>query len=87
MEFGRHLNIDGIDFSLPPDPAMTKRVLESVEGPGGALQIYVGGTGWGQTEWLGKVYPRGAKPKDVVGDGRLRGRPGSCFMSWGSVQL
>ncbi|HUB62438.1 MAG TPA: DUF72 domain-containing protein [Puia sp.] len=50
---------------------MTERVLQSVRGVEAgddmALRVYVGGTGWGQTNWLGKVYPRGTKPKDFLG--------------------
>ena len=80
MEFGRVKKIDNIIFSLPPDPVMTQRVLQSIRdrdaGLSGrdaslgdrnaALRVYVGGTGWGQVGWLGKVYPRGTKPKDFL---------------------
>lgn len=88
MEFGRVQKIENINFSLPSDPVMTRRVLErarkcaeaSQPGEGGAvrdgggeatwrgsvdpLRVYVGGTGWGQARWVGKVYPRGTRPKD-----------------------
>jgi uncharacterized protein YecE (DUF72 family) len=60
--------------------AMEDRIVQSGSGDGsrdGAgdgwrsagqpLRVYVGGTGWGQTRWIGKVYPRGAKPKDLLG--------------------
>jgi uncharacterized protein YecE (DUF72 family) len=30
------------------------------------LRFYVGGTGWGQPHWVGKVYPMGTKPKDFL---------------------
>lgn len=46
---------------------MTARVLGSVRDRDAPLCCYVGGTGWGQTKWLGKVYPRGTKPKDFLG--------------------
>jgi uncharacterized protein YecE (DUF72 family) len=67
MEFGRVQKVDGINFSLPPDPVMTQRVLESTGEGGDPLRVYVGGTGWGQAQWVGKVYPRGTKPKDFLG--------------------
>ena len=77
MEFGRVQKIDNIIFSLPADPVMTDRVLQAVrerdpvvrDGDAvqrAALRVYVGGTGWGQAKWLGKVYPRGTKPKDFL---------------------
>jgi uncharacterized protein YecE (DUF72 family) len=66
MEFGRVQKIDNIIFSLPQDPAMTQRVLGSTRKDGAPLQVYVGGTSWGQTRWLGKVYPQGTKPKDFL---------------------
>jgi uncharacterized protein YecE (DUF72 family) len=67
MEFGRVQKVDHIIFSLPPDPVMTERVLGSTRDRDVPLRCYVGGTGWGQTKWLGKVYPRGTKPKDFLG--------------------
>ena len=66
MEFGRVQKIDNIDFSLPPDPAMTQRVLDATRKDNAPLRVYVGGTSWGQTRWLGKVYPRGTKPTDFL---------------------
>jgi uncharacterized protein YecE (DUF72 family) len=67
MEFGRVQKIDNIIFSLPPDPAMTQRVLKSAPEKDTPLRVYVGGTSWGQTGWLGKVYPRGTRPRDFLG--------------------
>ncbi len=45
---------------------MTERVLRSIQDRDVPLRCYVGGTGWGQTQWVGKVYPRGTKPKDFL---------------------
>ncbi len=45
---------------------MTERVLGSVRDRDTSPCCYVGGTGWGQTKWLGKVYPRGTQPKDFL---------------------
>ena len=77
MEFGRTKHIEKIDFSLPLDAVMTGQVLAQVMGkaaredPGlfedpDPFRCYVGGTGWGQPNWIGKVYPRGTKPKDFL---------------------
>jgi uncharacterized protein YecE (DUF72 family) len=35
--------------------------------PIGSLRVYVGGTEWGRTSWVGRAYPLGAKPKDFLG--------------------
>lgn len=45
---------------------MTERVLGSVRDRDMSPCCYVGGTGWGQTKWLGKVYPLGTRPKDFL---------------------
>ena len=67
MEFGRIPHIEKIDFSLPVDAVMTEQVLgQSIRGSLAPLRCYVGGTGWGQPNWIGKVYPRGTKPKDFL---------------------
>ena len=67
MEFGRIQHIDKIDFSLPADAVMTEQVLgQAVRDNLVPLRCYVGGTGWGQPNWIGKVYPRGTKPKDFL---------------------
>ncbi|HXB05907.1 MAG TPA: DUF72 domain-containing protein [Puia sp.] len=67
MEFGKVQHIDNIDLSLPPDDPVTGRLWEqlapAVKRP---LQVHVGGTEWGRSSWLGRVYPRGTKPKDFL---------------------
>ncbi len=65
MEFGRLpiTEIDKIDFTLPPDPALNAKVLpgKSVGG-----KLYVGMPRWGRTEWVGKIYPQRTKEKDFL---------------------
>jgi len=67
MEFGKVQYIDNIDFTLPPDDPVTERLWQrltpAVREP---LRVYVGGTEWGRTSWVGRAYPRGAKPKDYL---------------------
>lgn len=58
MDFGRVDTIEGIDFTLPPDHADTRKVLASAaEGP---LMVYVGCAKWNKNELRG-FYPRGTK--------------------------
>jgi uncharacterized protein YecE (DUF72 family) len=67
MEFGRIPHIEKIDFSLPADAVMTEQVLgQALRDNLAPLRCYVGGTGWGQPNWIGKAYPRGTKPKDFL---------------------
>lgn len=67
MKFGKLENIEGVDFSLPPDHPDTLHVLqEGRRPPGTQLHIYMGCTGWGNQEWVGKWYPTGAKSGDFL---------------------
>lgn len=67
MEFGRLETdeLDGVDFSLPPDPAATDRVLASSTRTAGAT-IYVGCAKWGRKDWVGKIYPEKTKESDFL---------------------
>lgn len=68
MDFGRVDNPDEIDFSLPPDDRLTEDLFNSLKGrENHPLQLYIGCTSWGRKDWIGKVYPRGAKDKDLLG--------------------
>ncbi|HEV2480423.1 MAG TPA: DUF72 domain-containing protein [Puia sp.] len=74
MEFGKVQYIDNINFSLPPDDPVTELLWERLTHlPREPLRVYVGGTEWGRTSWLGRAYPLGTKPKD--------------FLSWYSRQF
>jgi uncharacterized protein YecE (DUF72 family) len=57
MEFG-HIeeNINDIDFTLSSDAGRNKRVLATA-GTTGELEVYVGGSKWGEKTWVGKIYP------------------------------
>ncbi len=60
MEFGRvaENKLDGIDFSLPAEPAANKLVLGN---PKENPIVYVGCAKWGRKEWVGKIYPKRTK--------------------------
>jgi len=79
MEFGKVQYIDNINFTLPPDDPVTEQLWErlasaapafSASGPPPlspqSLQVYVGGTEWGRSSWLGRVYPQGTRPGDFL---------------------
>ena len=62
MEFGRMPaeELNGIDFSLPAEPAFNKTVLKGK--PAKNPKIYLGCAKWGRTEWVGKfIHPKQKK--------------------------
>ena len=76
MEFGKVQYIDNINFTLPPDDPVTEQLWQRLAASSPAsqtspaprlpLQVFVGGTEWGRTSWLGRAYPQGTKPKDFL---------------------
>lgn len=58
MEFGRADNetLNDIDFSLPPDTAMTSSTLNGDQADG-EFKVYVGAARWADKTWIGKIYP------------------------------
>ncbi len=66
MDFGKVRNIKNIHFSLPNDSPETLRVLTGLPQREGLPHVYIGCTGWSMKEWIGKVYPKNAKPQDYL---------------------
>ena len=66
MKFGKLTNIENVDFSLPPDAKVTQITFDSFEKKDASTTIYIGCTGWGMKEWVGKVYPPKTQPKDFL---------------------
>lgn len=66
MEFGRvaETELDGINFSLPPEPSFNKQVLTGKRAK--EPRVYLGCAKWGRTEWVGKIYPPKTKEKDFL---------------------
>jgi uncharacterized protein YecE (DUF72 family) len=66
MDFGRvpEGDLNSIDFSLAAEPAFNKAILKGkrIKDP----KVYIGCAKWGRTEWVGKIYPPGAKEKDFL---------------------
>ncbi|MEM7039838.1 MAG: DUF72 domain-containing protein, partial [Bacteroidota bacterium] len=67
MKFGKLPDIQGIDFLLPPDPPRTTRVLaEKPLESSKSAKIFLGATGWGNKEWVGKWYPPKTPARDFL---------------------
>jgi len=67
MEFGKLPDIEGIDFSLPPDDPMNDGLWQRLSAqPRLPARLHVGCTQWGRADWVGKVYPKGTKQKDFL---------------------
>jgi len=66
MDFGRvpEDELNKIDFSLPAEPVFNRSVLTGK--PAKSPKVYIGCAKWGRTEWVGKIYPPGAKEKDFL---------------------
>lgn len=69
MEFGKVAlpYLANIDFSLPPDPELTKATL-STSKRHGPLQVYVGCSSWGQKVWKGNLFPAKLKDADFLAE-------------------
>ena len=67
MNFGKLPDISRVDFTLPSDHERTSRVLAATgKYADSQPRIYIGATGWGNKEWLGKWYPARTKPIDFL---------------------
>ncbi len=67
MEFGKVQRIDNIDFTLPPDDAVTEQLWTRLSNVSRQpLRVHVGGTEWGRSSWVGRAYPLGIKSKDFL---------------------
>ncbi len=66
MKFGKLYDVKGVDFSLPPDPIQTERVLARYKDSSRQTKIFLGATGWGNKEWLGKWYPSRTKQNEFL---------------------
>ncbi|UZR94035.1 DUF72 domain-containing protein [Chondrinema litorale] len=72
MKFGKLLDLNEADFSFPEVPQETKAFFErlsksDVSGEEKQLcEIQIGCPAWSCKEWIGKIYPVGAKSKDFL---------------------
>jgi uncharacterized protein YecE (DUF72 family) len=65
LDFGRLPSIDHVDFTLPADFAGNKILLNS-KSQNVPFNLFVGCPVWGEKEWLGTIYPKNAKEKDLL---------------------
>ncbi len=67
MEFGKVPAdvLERINFTLPPDPAVTTEVLKT-SGQKKKTEFHVGCAKWGRKDWIGKLYPPGTQEKDFL---------------------
>lgn len=65
MEFGKVTaqELEQADFTLPQDPEVNNEVLQAFDGE---TEFYIGCAKWGRKDWVGKLYPKGTKPKDFL---------------------
>ena len=65
MKFGKLPDISLVDFSFPNDAPFNASALGKLA-PLEKVPFYIGCTGWSMKEWVGKVYPKKAKPKEYL---------------------
>lgn len=67
MDFGRVPNVDVVDFSMPPDHALTNQLFKDLKKKKkGKPEIYIGCAKWGRKDWIGKLYPPKTKEADFL---------------------
>lgn len=64
MEFGKLDNIEHVDWTLPPDDKKSLSFLANLKAE--KPQYYLGTPSWGSRSWLGKIYPKDAKPNEFL---------------------
>lgn len=62
MKFGKISNLENIDFSLPEEPQSNSKIFNKKY----KTKVFIGAPGWGRADWVGKIYPKGTKPKDFL---------------------
>src|SRR4029079_15544630 len=55
--------LKNVKFKLPKDAEGNAKVLATGKKE---PKIYLGCAKWGRKEWVGKIYPKGAKEKDFL---------------------
>lgn len=67
MDFGRlpDNEFPFVDFTLPADTALTKKVLKASKKPE-KPELYIGCAKWGRKEWVGMIYPEKTKEANFL---------------------
>jgi uncharacterized protein YecE (DUF72 family) len=69
LDFGKLSSISHVNFKLPDDGSGNARLLAQYSGlqsERNPAQIFVGAPVWSQKEWVGQIYPLGARPQDYL---------------------
>ena len=71
MEYGHTTDLEGIDFTLPPDHSSNIVFLSSLAdlstfGKLTNLRLHIGCAKWGIKEWVGPLYPKGTKESEYL---------------------
>ena len=63
MDFGRLDQFEDQPHTLPTDDAITGRTLTGRTTP---LSVRIGLPIWGNRQWVGRLYPKGTHPRDLL---------------------
>lgn len=66
MDFGKLPAVDGVDFTLAPDPPQNAGVLGGLPARANPPAVYLGATGYNMKPWVGRWYPAGTKDRDFL---------------------
>jgi uncharacterized protein YecE (DUF72 family) len=66
MDFGRVPDVDKVDFTMPDDHPLTKKLFKELKKKKTKPQIYIGCAKWGRKDWIGKLYPLKTKEADFL---------------------
>lgn len=66
MDFGKLPSVEGVDFTLPPEPAANTTLLQTLPKSPLPPLVYLGATGYNMKAWVGSWYPAGAREKEFL---------------------
>ncbi len=66
MKFGKLQDVSHVNFNLPEIPSGTELILQHLPERKNPPKVFIGATGWGMKEWVGKWYPKGTTAKGYL---------------------
>lgn len=64
MDFGKIESVDDVDWTLPSTDPLTEKYLSQFKSK--KTEWFLGAPTWGSRAWLGKIYPKDAKPAEFL---------------------
>lgn len=64
MDFGKLESVDDVDWTLPSTDPLTEHYLKKIQSQ--KTEWFLGTPTWGSRTWLGKIYPKDAKPTEFL---------------------